>query len=120
MTCEMCGGPLISNNVPSPIQQSSASETVRTDSPGPVLDPSKINKNGSDAPESVKISFRRGGEKIFYERLKGSMTQRKWLLRDAPPAPNSRATDEGASDATNGGSGGERRASVLLDWSSWA
>ncbi|CAF3510962.1 unnamed protein product [Fusarium graminearum] len=109
MTCEMCGGPLISNNVPSPIQQSSASETLRTDSPGPVLDPSKINKNGSDAPESVKISFRRGGEKIFYERLKGSMTQRKWLLRDAPPAPNSRAADEGVSDATNGGSGGRTK-----------
>ncbi|KAF5231605.1 hypothetical protein FAUST_9167 [Fusarium austroamericanum] len=109
MTCEMCGGPLISNNVLSPIQQSSASETVRTDSPGPVLDPSKINKNGSDAPESVKISFRRGGEKIFYERLKGSMTQRKWLLRDAPPAPNSRAADEGVSDATNGGSGGRTK-----------
>ncbi|CEF87172.1 hypothetical protein FGSG_05263 [Fusarium graminearum PH-1] len=109
MTCEMCGGPLISNNVPSPIQKSSASETLRTDSPGPVLDPSKINKNGSDAPESVKISFRRGGEKIFYERLKGSMTQRKWLLRDAPPAPNSRAADEGVSDATNGGSGGRTK-----------
>ncbi|GKU04001.1 vacuolar protein sorting protein [Fusarium langsethiae] len=109
MTCEMCGGPLISNNVPSPIQQSSASETARTDSPGPVLDPSKSNKNGSDAPESVKISFRRGGEKIFYERLKGSMTQRKWLLRDAPPAPSSRATDEGGSDAANGGSGGRTK-----------
>ncbi|RGP76252.1 hypothetical protein FSPOR_241 [Fusarium sporotrichioides] len=109
MTCEICGGPLISNNVPSPIQQSSASETARTDSPGPVLDPSKSNKNGSDAPESVKISFRRGGEKIFYERLKGSMTQRKWLLRDAPPAPSSRATDEGGSDAANGGSGGRTK-----------
>ncbi|XEV05732.1 hypothetical protein FSHL1_011019 [Fusarium sambucinum] len=109
MTCEMCGGPLISNNVPSPIQQSSASETVRTDSPGPVLDPSKSNKNGSDAPECVKISFRRGGEKIFYERLKGSMTQRKWLLRDAPPAPSSRAADEGASDPANGGSGGRTK-----------
>ncbi|KAM0294844.1 hypothetical protein ACHAQK_006480 [Fusarium lateritium] len=102
MTCEICGAPLISENVPSPIQQNSASDTIRTDSPGPVLDPSKSNKNGSDAPESVKISFRRGGEKIFYERLKGSMTQRKWLLRDAPPAPNSRATDEGPNDATGG------------------
>ncbi|KAM0419468.1 hypothetical protein ACHAPD_003028 [Fusarium lateritium] len=105
----MCGGPLISNNVPSPIQQSSASETVRTDSPGPVLDPTKSNKNGSDAPECVKISFRRGGEKIFYERLKGSMTQRKWLLRDAPPAPSSRAADEGAGDPANGGSGGRTK-----------
>ncbi|KAF5583706.1 VPS36-like protein [Fusarium pseudocircinatum] len=108
MTCEMCGGPLISQNVPSSIQQSSTADTIRTDSPGPVLDPSKINKNGSDAPESVKISFRRGGEKIFYERLKGSMTQRKWLLRDAPPVPNSRAADEGSKDTPAGTPGRQK------------
>lgn len=42
---------------------------------------------GLENPESVKISFRGGGEKIFYERLKGSMTQRKWLLQGAPPIP---------------------------------
>lgn len=109
MTCEMCGGPLISENIPTTIQQSSASDVARTDSPGPVLDQSKNNKNGSDAPESVKISFRRGGEKIFYERLKGSMTQRKWLLRDAPPAPGNRAGNEGASDANGGSQGGRTK-----------
>jgi len=38
-------------------------------------------------PESIKFSFRGGGEKIFYERLKGAMVQRKWLLDDAPPIP---------------------------------
>jgi ESCRT-II complex subunit VPS36 len=37
--------------------------------------------------ESIKLSFRGGGEKIFYERLKGCMTQRKWLLQGAPPVP---------------------------------
>ncbi|KAM0563380.1 hypothetical protein ACHAPJ_001098 [Fusarium lateritium] len=105
MACEMCGGPLVSENVPSPIQQSSAADTIRTDSPGPVLDQSKNGKNGSDTPESVKLSFRRGGEKIFYERLKGSMTQRKWLLRDAPPAPSSRVADEGPNDSAGGTSG---------------
>ncbi|KAF4988880.1 hypothetical protein FGRMN_9496 [Fusarium graminum] len=109
MTCEICGAPLLSENIPSPIQPSSASDTIRTDSPGPVLDPIKSNKNGNDAPESVKISFRRGGEKIFYERLKGSMTQRKWLLRDAPPAPNSRATDEGSNDASGGAPSGRTK-----------
>lgn len=109
MTCEMCGASLISENVPSPIQQSSVADTIRTDSPGPVLDQSKSNKNGSDTPECVKISFRRGGEKIFFERLKGSMTQRKWLLRDAPPAPNSRAADEGSNDAAGGSSGGRTK-----------
>ncbi|KAF5026897.1 hypothetical protein F66182_927 [Fusarium sp. NRRL 66182] len=109
MTCEMCGGPLVSRNIPSPIQQSSASDTIRTDSPGPVLDPSKSNKDRGDPPECVKISFRKGGEKIFYERLKGSMTQRKWLLRDAPPAPSSRATDEGTSESASGAPGGRSK-----------
>lgn len=50
---------------------------------------------GLDNPESVKLSFRAGGEKVFYEKLKGSLTQRKWLLHAAPPVPRSR--DDGMS-----------------------
>lgn len=42
---------------------------------------------GVGAPENIKLSFRAGGEKIFHERLKGAMTQRKWLLQGAPPVP---------------------------------
>lgn len=42
--------------------------------------------------ESVKFSFRGGGEKIFNERLKGALTQRKWLLQSAPPAARASAT----------------------------
>lgn len=38
--------------------------------------------------ESVKFSFRAGGEKIFYERLKNALIQRKWLLQSAPPVPS--------------------------------
>jgi ESCRT-II complex subunit VPS36 len=37
--------------------------------------------------DHMKISFRAGGEKIFYERLKSAMIQRKWLLQNAPPIP---------------------------------
>ena len=37
--------------------------------------------------ECVKVSFHAGGDKIFHERLKGAMVQRKWLLHDAPPVP---------------------------------
>lgn len=37
--------------------------------------------------ESMKFSFRAGGEKIFHERLKGALIQRKWLLQSAPPIP---------------------------------
>ncbi|TEA16823.1 Vacuolar protein-sorting-associated protein 36 [Colletotrichum sidae] len=64
-------------------------QTQRTESPGPILSSSAA---GQDAAESVKISFRGGGEKIFYERLKGSMMQRKWLLQGAPPIPKSNRT----------------------------
>lgn len=37
--------------------------------------------------ESIKLSFREGGDKTFYERLKNCLVQRKWLLQNAPPIP---------------------------------
>ena len=43
--------------------------------------------NSDKDPDAIKFSFRAGGDKIFYERLKGAMTQRKWLLQNAPPIP---------------------------------
>lgn len=104
MSCEMCGAPLISQKTPSSIQQDST--PARTESPGPVLDQSKSSKSGIDISESVKISFRAGGggDKIFHERLKGSMTQRKWLLQGAPPVPKSgRITDDGSGNEGNNG-----------------
>ncbi|KAL5091194.1 Vacuolar protein-sorting-associated protein 36 [Trichoderma simmonsii] len=95
LSCEMCGAPLLSQNIPSSI---SSSEYIRTQSPGPVKDSnSKTSQGGTDFAESVKISFRGGGEKIFYERLKSAMTQRKWLLQDAPPAPKSNRTMDDSS-----------------------
>ena len=41
----------------------------------------------SDPNESIKFSFRVGGDKVFHEKLKGALVQRKWLLQSAPPAP---------------------------------
>lgn len=91
LACEICGAPLISNNVPHELTQTED----RTESPGPLLNPAVASSLAdSDGVESVKISFRGGGEKIFYERLKGSMTQRKWLLRGAPPIPKSNRSSE--------------------------
>lgn len=46
-----------------------------------------MNLENNETPESVKISFRGGGEKVFLERLKGALIQRQWLLQDAPPVP---------------------------------
>lgn len=63
---------------------------------------------GMDNPESVKISFRGGGggDKILYERLKGAITQRKWLLQNAPPVPHSNPL---ALDVASGGGSGSPR-----------
>ena len=57
----------------------------RSESPGPTLDTS--GTSFEDMLECVKFSFRAGGDKIFYERLKAAMVQRKWLLHNAPPIP---------------------------------
>jgi ESCRT-II complex subunit VPS36 len=97
MTCEICGAPLISQDLPAALTQ----QQVRTESPGPTL---TYSNSGSDSLESVKLSFRTGGEKIFYERLKGSLTQRKWLLLGAPPIPKGNRGDPGGSNSPSGSS----------------
>lgn len=77
--CEICGASLVS------LTAGGEDNVLRPASPAPVL-----NQAGSlvdSQTEYVKISFRAGGDKIFYERLKGAMVQRKWLLQDAPPVP---------------------------------
>jgi ESCRT-II complex subunit VPS36 len=57
----------------------------RAESPGPQL--AELNLNDSFELTSIKISFRAGGDKNFHERLRGAITQRKWLLQSAPPIP---------------------------------
>ncbi|KAK5699145.1 Vacuolar protein-sorting-associated protein 36 [Elasticomyces elasticus] len=56
----------------------------RPESPGPTLSGSILN---DDTIETIKLSFRAGGEKAFLERLKQALVQRKWLLQSAPPVP---------------------------------
>ncbi|KAL1901181.1 Vacuolar protein-sorting-associated protein 36 [Ceratocystis pirilliformis] len=102
MACEICGAPLLSQNIPQEL------DPMRTESPGPTL-PSKATL---DAHEPVKISFRGGGEKVFYERLKGSITQRKWLLNGAPPIPNKAQSNEGGPTSSSSSSNEQSRPTV--------
>ncbi|KAK6189338.1 hypothetical protein LQW54_013363 [Pestalotiopsis sp. IQ-011] len=107
LSCEICGAPLISHNVPRHAIQEL--DQLRIDSPGPTLTPG--NAAPPEGHESVKVSFRGGGggDKIFYERLKGSMTQRKWLLQEAPPVPSSvRGGGDMANSLSRSGSGAGR------------
>ena len=83
LSCELCGAPLVSSRVLD--TGNSERSSTRPESPGPSLDGTKPSLN--ENLECVKFSFRAGGEKIFHERLKGAMVQRKWLLQNAPPIP---------------------------------
>ncbi|XDG06696.1 hypothetical protein ABKA04_006311 [Annulohypoxylon sp. FPYF3050] len=102
LSCEICGAPLISHDVPKAVMPTQP----RTDSPGPTLNVASVA--GLENPESVKVSFRGGGDKIFYERLKSSMTQRKWLLQEAPPVPNGGTNDMRSDSSSALGSGPSR------------
>ena len=84
LTCELCGASLVSESKAAVVL---GEDLGRPESPGPTLDRFNSGLNGN--AECVKFSFRAGGEKIFYERLKGAMVQRKWLLQSAPPVPDS-------------------------------
>jgi ESCRT-II complex subunit VPS36 len=73
--------------------------TVRTPSPGPTLATLSLN---DDITSSVKFSFRGGGEKIFFDRIKTALVQRKWLLSGAPPVPKPSESSNGLMGQRNG------------------
>lgn len=77
----MCGGPLISVNS----LGNRNGHQSGLDSPALSLEQGSMRNK--EIRDSLKLSFRGGGEKIFYERLKGALIQRKWLLHNAPPVP---------------------------------
>lgn len=79
-SCEICGASLEQGNLTSQ-GVNRAPGLPRTESPGPSLANSTLN---ADPSESLKFSFRAGGERIFLERVKGALIQRKWLLQLAP------------------------------------
>ena len=90
--CEMCGASLVTAT---DRRLDLQSNHIRSDSPGPSLNGTVPN---SDTLEAIKLSFRAGGDRIFYERLKGALIQRKWLLQSAPPIPTAAIPDSFTSD----------------------
>ena len=83
LSCEICGASLVSAEIPGATWDEAS--PTRAESPGPSLDDKLAAFE--DASEPIKVSFRAGGEKVFHERLKGALVQRKWLLQMAPPVP---------------------------------
>lgn len=92
----MCGAPLTSAVDK---RLDAVQDIKRADSPGPSLSsPLK-----DEMIQSIKFSFRGGGEKIFHERLKNALVQRKWLLQSAPPIPKPRPSSGSFEDAYSAG-----------------
>ena len=83
--CEICGPPL-GNQQMHCSNVNDSSQLQRAESPGPQLADPDLNEEVELT--YIKISFRAGGDKSFYDRLKGAMAQRKWLLQAAPPVPS--------------------------------
>lgn len=81
LECEICGASLVSLSSKDKL----AAGPQREESPAPIFNHSSITN--TEVTDYIKLSFRGGGEKIFYERLKGCLVQRKWLLQNAPPIP---------------------------------
>ena len=77
-SCEICGAdlPHVQTAIP-------AGAADRQSSPGPEIASLSLEDSMND--QSVKFSFRTGGDKPFYEKLKSALVQRKWLLQQAPP-----------------------------------
>lgn len=102
--CELCGASL-TTAVDKRLDQ--VAEIRRLDSPGPSLS----TPIRTTTIECIKLSFRSGGEKIFYERLKNALVQRKWLLQSAPPIPKPRP-NSGAFDDSGPSKSGKSSADI--------
>lgn len=104
-TCEICGASLQSGE-----NNRMADGIQRPESPGPSLETSIV---GDQTIETIKFSFRAGGEKTFLERLKTALVQRKWLLQSAPPVPRpAMSPTVSTAGALSPGSGSQTRSST--------
>ncbi|EED18293.1 vacuolar protein sorting protein (Vps36), putative [Talaromyces stipitatus ATCC 10500] len=98
LECEICGAYLVSLAPKDKL----ATGPRREESPAPMFNQSSITN--TEISDYIKLSFRGGGEKIFYERLRGCLVQRKWLLQNAPqiPQPSSSPAPEATSSPIPG------------------
>ena len=80
--CEMCNTSLLS--AANKRLDLAVQGLVRSESPGPSMSGLNID---DEVTESIKFSFRSGGDKQFHDHLRNALIQRKWLLQSAPPVP---------------------------------
>ncbi|CAK5278253.1 unnamed protein product [Mycena citricolor] len=84
--CEICGTPL-----PRPRTSKSAPSSR------PVSPDLSDDDAGDSSPQLIKISFRKGGDKVFYGILRTSLKGKAWLMAATPSAVDSEANRKGIS-----------------------
>ncbi|EGU11464.1 Vacuolar protein sorting-associated protein 36 [Rhodotorula toruloides ATCC 204091] len=101
-TCEMCDSPLFgpaSTNRPPPPRPASATAAPST-SPAPPVPSAAF----------VRLSFRRGGEKVFYAALKTALASKAWDLKSLA-TPSRKSLDAARSGTPGAAQSGEQNGS---------
>ena len=101
-SCEICGEPLISPNLP-PIL-ASAEAIDRGTSPAPFPIPASEERT-----TYVRLSFRASGEKLFLERIKVAISQKAWI----PSSTKDNMLSQPPTSKTIGINGLERASAAL-------
>lgn len=93
-SCELCGAPLISNNLPPVLKSNELNDDRKTQS----------YTDGINAPEELgcRLSFRSGGDKMFLDKLRRMVAEQAWL-RAAPAVETLRLHE--SSDSRHKGAG---------------
>ncbi|POY72904.1 hypothetical protein BMF94_4065 [Rhodotorula taiwanensis] len=105
-TCEVCESPLFPDGAAPPrasaLQNSSVSAPpTRSSTPGLTTDPASAIPSPSGSL-FVRLSFRRGGEKVYYAALKEALARKAWDLSAAPAKDGRRSTGSEPRKSTSG------------------
>lgn len=98
--CEICGARLVSARLP-PALATAASSTQGLQEPAPKLS----NSISEELANTVKLSFRGNGDKLFYEQLKQVLAERPWeqiTPKKVLEKPASKNTDIGMGSGLHG------------------
>jgi ESCRT-II complex subunit VPS36 len=74
LRCEICDSPLVTAHVDDAAAPSPRASPSKTPEPVAETDPARR----TELPDHVRLSFRRGGDKSFYETLKKTVKAKRW------------------------------------------
>ncbi|GME81724.1 unnamed protein product [Ambrosiozyma monospora] len=92
--CEMCGAPLASLNLPTQLLDPSAfhnhgnPSSVSTSKPTLTLRTEEYSSNKQPNESIIKLSFRNGGSRLFYQKFQEAIEKAEWRYADENDGSN--------------------------------